>query len=108
MTGLLGVAALNVRVDVSTEGLMPRRSERQREYERIRSTFGSDKTAIVFIEDRHLFTFERLQKLRALNNALAVLPGVQRIESLFTVSHIKGGGGWLETGPLLDTIPEDA
>jgi len=108
LTGLLGFAALNVRVDVSTEGLMPRRSERQREYERIRSTFGSDKTAIVFIEDRHLFTFERLQKLRALNNALAVLPGVQRIESLFTVSHIKGGGGWLETGALLDAIPEDA
>ena len=108
LTGLLGVAALRLRVDVSTEGLMPRWSEQRQVYERVKATFGSDKTAGIFVEDQHLFTLDRLQKLRALNNALAILPGVQRIESLFTVSHIKGGGGWLETGPLLDTIPEDA
>ena len=107
LSGLFGVAATKLRVDVSTDELMPRHSASRIEYESIRNTFGSDKTAGIYIEDRQLFTFERLQKLQTLNIALAHLPGVQRAESIFTVNHIKGGDGWLETGPLLDVIPDD-
>ncbi len=54
-----------------------------------------------------------MKRLQELNNRLSDrdeegLASVERIESIFTVNHIKGSDGWLETGPLLERVSDDA
>lgn len=96
-----------IRLEVSADELLPRQSALREEYDEARATFGSDKIAAVYVEDGELFTYSTLQRLETLYNALSSLDGVQRVESLFNINHIKYQAGWLETGPLLDIIPED-
>ena len=107
LTLVLGFSGSRVRVDVSSDQLLPKTSPLLEEYERVRDTFGSDTIAAVYLKDHTLFTHNNLQALTSLNERLLAIPEVERIDSLVTVSHIQGEDGWLKVGPLLDDIPED-
>ena len=108
LTILAGSQLDKIRLEVSADELLPRQSRLREEYDSIRSAFGSDKVVAVYIEDAALFTHARLTRIEELYDTLSNLGGVQRLESLFNISHIKYKDGWLETGPILDIIPEDA
>lgn len=109
---LAGVSALvmlaflpGLEIDVSAEQLFPANDPLKERYEEVRTTFGSDKIAAVYIEDSALFQRDNLVKLRELSRALAGIQEVQRVESIFTANHIRGSAGWVETGPLFSRIP---
>ncbi len=107
LTGLSWTLLDRIRLEVSADQLLPRQSALREAYDETRTTFGSDKIAAIYIEDNTLFTYATLRRLEILYNTLSGLDGVQRVESLFNISHIKYRDGWLETGPILDVIPED-
>ncbi len=116
LTGLLtaaaGYLAKNLRLEVSSDQLLPRVSSLKQDYEAALAEFGSDKIAAVYVEDADLFTPGILKRLRELNDRLSDraqegLSSVKRVESIFTVNNIQGSDGWLETGPLLENIPSD-
>jgi len=97
--------AFGLTVTVSTDSLIPKDSPLQQEYDRVVEVFGSDQLALVYIEDPELFTEEKLERLRTLGKQLRKLPEVERVESLFTVNDIRATNGWIDTSPLLRSIP---
>ncbi|MGE9297388.1 MAG: efflux RND transporter permease subunit [Puniceicoccales bacterium] len=105
LTALSIWQAFNLNVSVSTESLIPKGSPLQQEYERVVDDFGSDQLALVYVEDPELFTPEKLELLKGLSKQLQKLPAVERVESLFSVSDIRSVNGWIDTSPLLRSIP---
>ena len=108
LTGLSWTLIDRLRLDVSVDQLLPDKSALRKTYDDTRATFGSDKIAAVYIEDNTLFSYTTLRRLETLYITLSAIDGVQRVESLFNISHIKYRDGWLETGPVLDIIPDDS
>lgn len=105
VTGFSIWQAMQVEVNVSTEELIPHGSPARTVYEQVRDEFGSDRLALVYVEDPDLFTPEKLALLKQLSLRLKRLPQVQREENLFTASNIHGSGGWVDTSPLLQRLP---
>nr|WP_281398177.1 MMPL family transporter [Ruficoccus amylovorans] len=62
--------------------------------------------ASVYVEDAELFSPEKLAILKQLSLDLKKLPQVQREENLFTAKNIRGAGGWVDTSPLLQKLPQ--
>lgn len=102
------ILAFRVSIDVSQDSLMPRHSEARIEYEKIKETFGSDVVASIYVRDPNLFSHDKLVKLQQLHDRISSLPGVERVESLFSVTNIKDVDGFVEVAPLLDWVPEEA
>lgn len=100
--------ARGLQVNVSTDSLIPANSPLQYEYEKVVDEFGSDRLALVYVEDSHLFTEEKLTLLQGLVRQLRDLPAVERVDSLFSVNDIRAVNGWVDTSPLLRSIPRDA
>lgn len=104
-TALAVWSARTIQVNVSSDELIPRNSELWQSYQRVLENFGSDQLAVIYIEDTNLFQRDKLVGLNELVAKLRGLEGVERVQSLFSVSNIRGDGGWVETGPLFETIP---
>ncbi len=98
--------ATRLQVNVSTEELIPKDSPERQRYEAVRAEFGSDRLASVYVEDADLFSPQKLKALQQLAHELKQLPQVQREENLFTAQNIRGVGGWVDTTPLLQTLPQ--
>ena len=92
--------------DPSAEGLMVENDPARFTYEDTLNIFGTDKTGIIFVRDKQLFTPEKLKRLEELAYELEGLPGVSRVESLFSVSTVRNEGGDIYTGPLVEQMPE--
>ncbi len=99
----------NLEIEVSSDALLSKDSGLIREYEIIRSQFGSDQVVGIYIRDDSLFAPETLRSLAELNRKLNRMGKIQRVESLFSVPSIHRSEIGLETGPLLkqDAIPDD-
>ena len=98
--------AVKVRIDSSTEGMMIEGDPAKAYHRETVERFGSDTVTVVFVRDKRLFTPEKLKILESLYYDLKDLPGVERAESLFSVTNFKGVGGALETNPLMDRAPD--
>ncbi|HOK07335.1 MAG TPA: MMPL family transporter, partial [Syntrophales bacterium] len=98
--------AVKVRIDSSTEGMMIEGDPAKAYHRETVERFGSDNVTVVFVRDKRLFTPEKLKILESLYYDLKDLPGVERAESLFSVTNFKGVGGALETNPLMDRAPD--
>jgi uncharacterized protein len=104
-------SARNLKVDVSTEGMMIEGDPAIAYYHDTLKKFGTDNITVVYVRDKNLFTPEKLKKLEKLLFALQDIPGVSKAESLFSVTNFKSVEGALETNPLMDMPPatvEDA
>lgn len=108
ITGVSIWQAFNLRVNVSTDSLIPEDSPLRREYQRVVEEFGSDQLALVYVQDENLFSQEKLELLKRLGKELKALPEVERVDSLFTVNDIRSVNGWIDTSPLLRRIPKSA
>lgn len=75
-------------------------------YEDTVKTFGTDRVSVIFVRDDKLFTPEKLKLLENLVFELESVPAVTRVESLFSVKDFKNEGGFLNSAPLIDWIPE--
>lgn len=100
------VLASGLSLDVSSEALIPPDSPQRRAQDEVARLFGAEESAVVFAADPALFTPERLAALREVHDALAALPPVARVDSLFSLPDLHDEDGTLVTGPLVGTIPQ--
>lgn len=98
--------ARNIRIDASTEGMMIQGDPAQYYYQETLKKFGTDNITVIFIQDKNLFTPEKLKLLDELVFKFEELHGVSKVESLYSVTNFKGVNGALETNPLMDWPPE--
>ncbi len=96
-----------IRVDASASRMMVKDDPNRVFYEETIETFGSDNTTVIYVKDEQLFTFEKLLAIEEVFYALYDVPGVTRVNGLYTVKNFKGMDGYLDTNPLLDPIPEE-
>ena len=106
LSAIAAFFAVQVRIDSGTEGMMIEGDPAKDFHRDTVAKFGSDNVTVVFVRDKNLFTPEKLKVLENLYYDLKDLPGVERAESLFSVTNFKGVGGALETNPLMDRAPD--
>ncbi|MFQ5902437.1 MAG: MMPL family transporter [Candidatus Binatia bacterium] len=95
----------SIEFDSSAEGLMVEKDPARDYYEESKKMFGDDNLTVVMVKTEDVFTSEILQLVREVTDAVTVLDGVTRVESLVTVNRIKGEGEFLNTDPLVDYVP---
>ncbi|MBW2545178.1 MAG: MMPL family transporter [Deltaproteobacteria bacterium] len=98
--------ARNIRIDASTEGMMIQGDPAQDYYQATLKKFGTENITAIFVQDKNLFTPEKLKMLDELVFKCEELHGVSKVESLYSVTNFKGVDGALETNPLMDWPPE--
>ena len=96
----------NLRVDTTAEGMMVKGDPAKSIYNDTLEKFGSDNITVVYVRDPGLFSPEKLEKLQQLTYDLEDIDGIQKVESLFSISNISSEDGFLNSGPLMDWIPE--
>lgn len=100
---------LRLRLDPSTEPLLPASDPTRALYQRAVLEFGDDELyAIVMETDAGVFTHEHLTTLRAVHDEIARLPGVRRVQSLADVVSFRfvPEEDWIEVGRFFDRVPE--
>lgn len=98
--------ALQVRIDTSYDRLISDTDPGWNDYQRTIREFGSDSTTIVYVRDPSLFTPEKLRLIDELSEQLKKVPGVERVESIYSALSIRDVDGQLEARTLLDLAPE--
>lgn len=106
ITALAIPKALDIRIEASVQGMMTDDPGARRIYEQTIQTYGTDQVTVVYLESGELFTPDRLADIEELAYQLEGLPGVVRVESLFSVTDFRGEEGMLRSGPLMQWPPE--
>jgi predicted RND superfamily exporter protein len=100
---------LRVRIDPSTEPLLPRGDPARQGYEQAVRHFGNDEVFVVAMETEDVFTAGNLAALRRVSEAIRRLPGVKGATSLIDVYSFRydPAQDWVEVRPFIEEIPED-
>lgn len=96
-----------LRFDASIQGMMTDDPQARSLYEQTIATYGTDQVTVIYLEDKDLFSPDRLADIDELAYQLEGLPGVTRVESIYTVSDFRAQAGSLQTGPLMPWPPEN-
>ncbi len=100
---------LNLRVDPSTEPLLPAGDPAQEVYRAAIRNFGDDEVFVIAMEADDLFTTPGLGRLRRVTDAIARLPEVRTVQSLTDVVSFRYDkeADWLEVADFIEEIPAD-
>jgi predicted RND superfamily exporter protein len=100
---------VSLRIDPSTEPLLPSRDPANAAYRKAVVDFGDDEVFVVAMETEDLFREDRLQHLRRISDRIARLDGVRQVESLVDVTSFRWvpEEQWIEVRPFLEEIPSD-
>ncbi len=79
MTAILGVYALQIRIESSLESVLPAGDPEVEYYAKIRETFGSDDVAVIGVRADDLFAASTLEKIARVTDALATIRGVEQV-----------------------------
>ncbi|MEZ5590097.1 MAG: MMPL family transporter [Gammaproteobacteria bacterium] len=93
-------------VDTSASVLMLADDPDKAFYQTLQETFGSDNIAIVYVEDKALFSRKKLQLLQSVTTQLAAIEGVEKVTSLFTLENVQTADTRLQAPLLIESIPE--
>ncbi len=102
-----GPPGWNLRIDPSTEPLLPAGDPAREVYRQAVADFGDDEVYVIAMETEGLFRPGTLGRLRTLTDRLARFPEVRRVQSLTDVLAFRWdpAAEWIEVGPFLDEIP---
>ncbi|MBU3951318.1 MAG: MMPL family transporter [Proteobacteria bacterium] len=95
-----------IQIDSSSSGMMIQGDPARAYYDDTLKKFGSDNITVIFVKDKDLFTPEKLALLDEIHFQMEELAGVEKVESLFSVTNFKGEDGVLSVSPLMDFLPE--
>lgn len=101
----LGSGALRLRLDPSTESLMPAEGPERELYERTRRLFGSSESLVLALAAEDVFEPAVLERVVAVTRRLEAIPEVREVRSLATAQSIRSERGDLVVAPLLEEIP---
>jgi len=108
--GLLLSKITALEINPNLEQLMPEGDPETVYYNQFfKETFGSDILSIVAVKAKggDVFTEEILTAIADLTDELNEIDGVTNVQSLTTVSIVKGEGDYLNTEMLIDDIPAE-
>ena len=100
---------LALEIDPSNEPLLPLHDPAQASYGRAVRDFGDDEVYVVAMEtDAGVFQLDALERLRRVNDEIARLPEVRRVQSLADVVSFRWDAEqeWIEVGRFLEDVPE--
>ena len=100
-TVLLASQVVHIQIDTSAESFMVEKDPARAFYEEAKRRFGSDNLTVLLVKADDVFTAPALMAVKRLSDALERLDGVTRVESLTTVTNIRGHAGTLNTDPLV-------
>lgn len=98
----------HVQVHVSADELHVIDDPERVYFEKIKQLFGDEEVILLVLEDEAVLAPEKLEVLKGIIGQLEAMPFVDRVESLFTVPHLRSVDGYLKTDPYLHEIPESA
>lgn len=108
MVSLLAATQVGkVEVQVSAEDLLVQDDPEREYYRQVRERFGDEQAVLLYLEDTRLLAKDKLEALRTVIGEIEQQPFVQRVESLFSVPHLKTVEGYLNKEPYLAEIPPD-
>ncbi|MAE96416.1 MAG: hypothetical protein CL910_17340 [Deltaproteobacteria bacterium] len=101
---------LRLRIDPSTEPLLPAKDPAQEVYRAAVRNFGDDEVFVIAMESDDLFSHEGLSRLRRITDAIAHLPEVRTVQSLTDVVsfHYDPEADWIEVADFIEEIPTGA
>ncbi len=104
----LRTGELRVRLDASTERMLPEEDAGKGYYDHIRTLFGSDETMVVALHADDLFTRPNLERVERMTRRIRQVPGVRDVTSLTTATNVVGSESGIDLSPFVpDPIPED-
>ena len=98
----------HVRVHVSADELLVIDDPERVYFEKMRRLFGDEEVILLVLEDRAPLAPDKLEVLKDIIGQLEAMPFVDRVESLFTIPHLRSVDGYLKTDPYLVKLPESA
>ncbi|MEE2678259.1 MAG: MMPL family transporter [Myxococcota bacterium] len=100
---------LNLRVDPSTEPLLPTGDSAVGVYREAVRDFGDDQVYVVAMESEAAFRPENLAALERIGDAISRIGGVRSVTSLLRVTSFRyvPEHDWLEVQPFIEEIPAD-
>ncbi|MBW2267851.1 MAG: MMPL family transporter [Deltaproteobacteria bacterium] len=100
--------ALRLRIDPSTELLLPRGDPGVEAYRRAIVDFGDDQIFVVAMQCDDVFRSEHLMALRRVSDAVSRIEGVRGVASLVKVTAFRydPDEDWIEVRPFIEEIPD--
>jgi len=100
---------LRLRIDPSTEPLLPAGDPAQEVYRQAVRDFGDDEVFAIAMESEEVFRAETLATLRRASDRIARFPEVRKVQSLTDVVAFRydAANDWIEVASFLDEIPTD-
>ena len=110
VTIVLGGGLTRLSIDTNFDSLIPQDDQNRLVYQRVMDEFGSDNKTIIYIEDEELWTPSKLAVLETIHTALKRIPGISRVDGLFSSRTIKGtridGKSTIQTESIIENVPE--
>ncbi len=111
LLGIVGLSPLEskLRIDPSTEPLLPSGDSARDDYLDAVRDFGDDELFSIAIECGEVFSAVCLQTIERVSSRIARLDGVRSVSSLTDVSSFRWveAEQWVEIGPFIEQVPED-
>jgi predicted RND superfamily exporter protein len=101
---------LRIRIDPSTELLLPAGDPAREDYRRAVLDFGDDEVYVIAMEcEAGVFRADHLTALREIGHAVARLPGVTGVSSLVEITDFRydADEDWIEVRPFVEDVPSD-
>ncbi|MDG4718847.1 MULTISPECIES: cyclic nucleotide-binding domain-containing protein [Thalassospira] len=95
-------------IDTSIQSLISDDDVHRDKYIDFINLFGSDRTTILLVEDKDMWTVDKLQEFENLHYDLGDMKDAEKVESLINVSDVHDEDGDVASGALLDPLPYDA
>ncbi len=106
VTVIMGYYAVQVRISSALENVLPTNDPEIDYYSHVRATFGSDDVAVIGIRADDLFSASTLQKIARVTDAVAKVPGVERVASI--TNTVDQAADVIDPPRLLPRIPPSA
>jgi predicted RND superfamily exporter protein len=96
-----------LRLDGSTEGLLPPGGDIRVAYERAQRLSGGGDAIVVAVGSEEVFESDFLERLARITARLEQVEGVERVSSLSNAASVWAEDGDLRVAPLLEEIPRE-
>lgn len=97
-----------LRIDRSDERLISREDAGWPALRELQARFGAEEAVLIYLRADDLWTPARLRALEEFTLALERVPGVTSVDSMLTATNIRDKGRYVDAGPLVDIVPDDA
>jgi predicted RND superfamily exporter protein len=97
-----------LKLDPSTETLLPQDDEDRQIFERVRDTFGDADAVLMSVRLEPMFTPQNMARIDELTQQLRKFPGVKSVFSLGTAPNVLAEGDDLEVSTFTQQAAQDA